>query len=83
MSNALDAVLASGTLLSYPSCGEGLYKLGKQGTTEDVVLDDGTLLVPLNQTIPARSAWTPLACPFCGERLFKEGRIHTLQQGWR
>jgi hypothetical protein len=83
MNKALDAVFALGTLLSCPSRGEGLYKLVKQRTTEDVVLDDGTLLVPLNRTIPPRNAWMSLACPLCGERLFKEGRLHSLQQGWR
>jgi len=83
MNKALDAVFALGTILSCPCCGEGLYKLVKPCPTEDVVLDDGTLLVPLNRTIPPRNAWMSLACPLCGERLFKEGRLHTLQQGWR
>jgi hypothetical protein len=31
----------------------------------------------------SRNSWGPLACPFCGGRLLKDGRIHTLQQGWR
>lgn len=82
MRNTLEAILLSGTIISCPSCGEGLYKVGARCTTEDVVLDDGTLLVPLNLTIPARDAWTSLSCPKCGARLFKDGKIHTLQQGW-
>ena len=75
-------MLAVGTIVSCPQCEHGLYKLTTQATTEDVVLDDGMLLVPLNRTVPPRTAWTPLFCPFCGGRLFKDGKIHTVQEGW-
>ena len=78
----LDTVFPAGTIISCPCCGEGLYKTTTRVTTEDLVLDDGTLLTPLNRTIPARDAWAPLACPFCGGRLLKDGQIHTLQHGW-
>ena len=79
---ALDTEFPAGTILSCPTCGEGLYKTTTRVTTQDLVLDDGTLLVPLNRTIPARDTWAPLACPLCGGRLLKDGQIHTLQQGW-
>jgi hypothetical protein len=46
-------------------------------------MDDGSLLVPLNRTVPSRDAWTALSCPFCGGRLFTNGQLHTLQYGWR
>ncbi|MEK7201875.1 MAG: hypothetical protein AAB737_04545 [Patescibacteria group bacterium] len=82
MRNTLDAVFSSGTIISCPSCGEGLYKVVARCTTEDVVLDDGTRLIPLNQTVPPRAVWTSLSCPKCGARLFKDGRIHTFQYGW-
>src|SRR5439155_17262763 len=79
---ALAAVFPAGTIVSCPACGEGLYKVTTRATTVDIVLDDGSLLVPLNHTILARIAWTSLACPCCGARLLRDGRIHTLQQGW-
>jgi hypothetical protein len=77
------AVFTAGTILSCPSCGEGLHKVAAPATTVDLVLDDGTFLRPLNCTIPPRRMWEPLACPFCGGRLLQEGKIHTFQQGWR
>src|SRR5262245_2025323 len=77
-----DTVFPAGTILSCPTCGEGLYKTTTRVTTKDLVLDDGTLLVPLNRSVPPRYAWASLACPFCGARLLKEGHIHMLQQGW-
>ena len=82
MGGALDAVFPAGTIISCPECGLGLYKVTARSTTEDVVLDDGTILIPLNRTIPPRQTWKSLSCPFCGGRLFKDGKIHTLQQGW-
>jgi hypothetical protein len=82
MKDALKTLFPAGTILSCPACGEGLYKVTALATTQEVVLDDGTLLVPLNQTIPTRDAWAPLACPFCGGRLLKDGQLHTLQHGW-
>jgi hypothetical protein len=80
---ALDTAFPAGTIISCPCCGEGLYKTTTRGITEDLVLDDGTLLTPLNRSIPAKDVWAPLACPFCGGRLLNDGRIYTLQQGWR
>lgn len=50
------------------------------GAVGTVIL--GIVLVPLNQRIPARAAWSTLACPRCGGRLLKDGKIHTLQHGW-
>jgi len=80
---ALDTVFPSGTIISCPECGEGLYKVTIRATTQDLVLDDGTFLAPLNRTIPPRDMWKPLACPFCGGRLLKDGKIHKFQHGWR
>jgi hypothetical protein len=82
MGSELNPIFAPGTIISCPARGEGLYKVTTRATTEDVVLDDGTLLVPLNRTIPARNVWAPLACSFCGGRLLKDGQLHTLQHGW-
>ena len=82
MIGAMDAVFPSGTILSCPGRGEGLYKVTTRATTEDLVLDDGTLLTPLNRTIPSRDAWATLVCPFCGGRLFEDGQMHPLQHGW-
>jgi uncharacterized protein YbaR (Trm112 family) len=81
--NVLDVEFPAGTIVACPECGEGLYKTTTRVTTADLVLDDGTLLTPLNRTIPARDAWAPLACPVCGGRLLKDGQIHTVQQGWK
>lgn len=80
--HALDAVFPTGTILSCPHCGEGLYKMTARCRTQDLVVDEGTLLTTLNRTIPARTAWTSLSCPLCGARLLKDGRIHTFQHGW-
>jgi predicted RNA-binding Zn-ribbon protein involved in translation (DUF1610 family) len=82
MADILDTVFPGGIIVSCPQCGEGLYKVIARATTRDLVLDDGTLLVPLNRTIPARDAWAPLVCPWCGGRLLKDGHIHTFQHGW-
>jgi hypothetical protein len=79
----MNATFPAGTILSCPSCEEGLYKVTARATTEDLIMDDGTLIVPLNRTVPSRGAWASLSCPFCGGRLFKDGRIHTFQYGWR
>src|SRR5687768_7147683 len=61
-----DTVFPAGTLLSCSDCGEGLYKVTTRATTADIVLDDGTILQPLNTTIPAHEAWKSLACMKCG-----------------
>ena len=79
----MHAVFPAGTILSCPSCGEGLYKVTARATTEELVMDDGTRIVPLNRTVPSRDAWTSLSCPFCRAWLWNNGQIHTLQYGWR
>ncbi len=82
MGSALDSVFPYGTIPSCPECDVGLYKVVARSTTEDLVMDDGSILVPLNRDIPPRDAWKSLACPLCGGRLLKDGQIHTLQRGW-
>src|SRR6185312_2876717 len=69
--------LPAGTILSCPQCEEGLYKVTARASINGLVLDDGTLLQPLNTTIPQRDAWRALACPRCGGRYHKDGEIHT------
>ena len=64
-------------------CEEGLYKVTARASIEDLVLDDGTLLQPLNATIPKRDALRALACPRCGGRYHKDGKLHTVQHGWQ
>jgi len=54
MGGALDSVLPSGTILSCPESGEGLYKVTARSTTEDLVMDDGSILVPLNLSTSRR-----------------------------
>ena len=79
----LDTVFPAGTMLSCPDCGEGLYKVTTRATTADIVLDDGTILQPLNIMIPPRDAWKSLACVRCGGRVYKSGKVHTVQDGWK
>ena len=55
-----DTVFPAGTILSCSDCGEGLYKVTQCATTADIVLDDGTILKPLNTMIPPYEALTPL-----------------------
>ena len=76
-------VLSVGTILSCPQCEEGLYRLTTHASIDDLVLDDGTLLHPLNTTIPKRDALRALACPWCGGRYYKDGQLHTVQHGWQ
>jgi hypothetical protein len=78
-----DTVFPAGTILSYADCGEGLYKVAQRATTADIVLDDGTMLQPLNITIPPHGAWKSLACMKCGGRVYKAGKLHTVQEGWQ
>jgi hypothetical protein len=75
--------LAAGTILSCPRCGEGLYTVAASASVDDLVLDDGILLQPLNPTIPKREAWRAFACPRCGGQYYKEGKFHTKQGGWQ
>ena len=81
--DCFDTVFPAGTILSCSDCGEGLYKVTTCTTTADIVLDDGTILKPLNTTIPPRDAWQSQACVKCGGRVDKEGKIHTVQEGWK
>jgi len=76
-------VFPASTILSCPQCEKGFYKLTTRASIEDLVLDDGMLLQPLNTTIPQRDAWRALACPRCGGRYYKDGKIHTVQRGWQ
>ena len=57
-----DTAFRAGTLLFCADCGEGLYKVTTRATTADLVMDDGTILQPLNTMIPPRNAWKSLAC---------------------
>ena len=81
--SGFDPVFPAGTLLSCVDCGEGLYKVTTRATMADIVLNDGTILQPLNTTIPPRDAWKSLACMKCGGRVYKGGKLHTVQEGWR
>jgi len=78
-----NTVFPAGTILSCADCGEGLYKVTHRATTADIVLDEGTILQPLNTTIPPRDAWKSLACVKCGGRVYKAGKMHTVQEGWK
>ena len=78
-----DTIFPQGTILSCADCGEGLYKVTTRATTADIVLDDGTILQPLNIMIPPRDAWKSLACVRCGGRVYKSGKVHTVQDGWK
>src|SRR5215204_360452 len=82
-SASFDTVFPAGTILSCADCGEGLYKVTQRATTADLVLDDGTILHPLNMTIPLRDAWKSLACMKYGGRVYKDGKMHTVQESWR
>jgi ribosomal protein L33 len=79
----LDTAFPAGLILACSDCGEGLYKVTARATTADLVLDDGTILQPLNTTIPPHDAWKSLVCVKCGGRVYKEGKIHTVQEGWK
>jgi hypothetical protein len=75
-------VFSVGTIISCPGCGEGLYKVTQRATAQELVLDNGQLLTPLNRTIPSRQEWQRFACPFCCVSLFRQGQVHTFQHGW-
>ena len=60
----VDTVLPAGTIFCCPACGEGLSTTTTALTVQDIVLDEGTLLVPLpplgrcgrsGRRLPARS----------------------------
>src|SRR5918999_203237 len=81
--DGFDTVFPAGIILSCSDCEEGLYKVTIRATTADLVLDDGTILQPLNTTIPPHGAWKSLACMKCGGRVYKGGKLHTVQEGWK
>jgi|GEM_PF-3115648 len=74
----------TGTILSCPTltCGARLYRLRTAASFGEVVTNDGVLLVPVNDAIPARKVWDPLACPLCGTALVHHGQLHTAERGW-
>jgi len=78
----VDTVLPAGTIFCCPTCGAGLFTTTTALTVQDIVLDEGTLLVPLTHTMPSREVWALRACPFCGARMVKDGKMHTSQRGW-
>jgi hypothetical protein len=75
--------VCSRSIGSQTSVEEGLYKVTTRASIDDLVLDDGMLLLPLNTTIPKRDAGRALACPHCGGRYYKDGKFHTVQAGWQ
>jgi hypothetical protein len=82
---AKEQLYPTGTIIACPdeSCGVGLYKVVAPASFADLVIFDDIKLAHLNDTIPRRTVWEVLACPFCGARLLKDGKVHTLQHGWR
>ena len=74
----------AGTILSCPAlaCGTRLYRLRTAASFADVVTNDGVLLVPVNEAIPTRKVWDPLACPLCGTAVVHDGQLHTAERGW-
>src|SRR5262249_55039167 len=76
-SAALDMMLPAGTIVACPVCGEESYRTTTRITATDLIHDDGTLLPPLNPTIPPHSPWAELSCPFCSGSLLTDSRLHT------
>ena len=74
----------AGTIVSCPAlaCGARLYRLRAAAAFGDVVTNDGVLLLPVNEAIPARKVWDPLACPLCGTAVVDDGHLHTAERGW-
>ena len=81
---AAPACYPAGTIVSCPAltCGARLYRLRTAASFSEVVTNDGVLLMPVNDAIPARKVWDPLACPLCGTALVHEGQLHTAERGW-
>ena len=77
-------VYPAGTIISCPAlaCGARLYRLRLAASFGEVVTNDGVLLMPVNDAIPARKVWDPLACPLCGTALVRDGHLHTAERGW-
>ena len=72
------------TIVSCPAmvCGARLYRLCAAAPFGDVVANESVLLLLVNDTIPARKVWDPLACPLCGAAVVHEGQLNTAEQGW-
>ena len=72
------------TIVSCPAltCGARLYRLRQSARFVDVVTNDGIVLRPVNDAIPPRKVWDPLACPLCGTAVVHEGQLHTAERGW-
>ena len=81
---AAPARYPAGTIVSCPAltCGARLYRLRAAAPFGEIVTNDGVLLMPVNDAIPARKVWDPLACPLCGTALVHEGQLHTAERGW-
>jgi hypothetical protein len=80
-----EQIYPTGTILSCPAddSGLGLYKVVGSASFADLVVFDEVNLTRLNEGIPRRSVWEVLACPLCSARMLKDGKVHTLQYGWR
>ena len=78
------AFYPAGTIVSCPAltCGARLYRLSIASSFSEVVTNDGVLLTPVNDAIPARKIWDPLACPLCGTAVVRDGQLHTAKRGW-
>jgi uncharacterized protein YbaR (Trm112 family) len=81
---ATPAFYPPGTIVSCPAltCSARLYRLRAGASFGEVVTNDDVLLMPVNDAIPARKIWDPLACPLCGTALVREGQVHTAERGW-
>ena len=82
---AKEQVYLTGTIIACPSddCGHGLYKVVETASFADLVIFDDIKLVRINDAIPPHDVWKRLACPLCEARLLKDGKVHTLQYGWK
>ena len=73
--------LNSGTVLSCPDCGMGLYLLIKKVTRDGSFKDS---VKPMADVPEYTRSSGPKRCPFCktGEWWYPPGTVHTLQYGW-
>ena len=73
--------LNSGTILSCPECGMGLYMLTKKVTRDGTF--EGSVKPLVGVPEYARGSM-PKKCPLCkvGEWWYPPGTVHTLQYGW-
>ena len=78
------AFYPAGTIVSCPAlpCGARLYRLRIASSFSEVVTNDDVVPTPVNEAIPARKVWEPLACPLCGTAVVDEGQLHTAERGW-